>query len=89
MKRLIINADDFGYYEGVVQGIIDLHQAGVVTSTSCMTNMPAWSQAAAYLREHPGLGTGVHLVFNRGKPVLPPAEVPALMGDDGHFLESF
>ena len=87
MKRLIINADDFGYNEGVVQGIIDLHQAGRVTSTSCMTNMPAWHRAAAYLREHPGLGAGVHLVFNEGKPVLSLEQVPALVGHDGSFLD--
>jgi predicted glycoside hydrolase/deacetylase ChbG (UPF0249 family) len=86
MKRLIINADDFGYDEGVVRGIIDLHQAGVVTSTSCMANMPAWPQAAAYLREHSGLGAGVHLVFNEGPPVLPLERVPTLIGEDGQFL---
>jgi predicted glycoside hydrolase/deacetylase ChbG (UPF0249 family) len=85
MKRLIINADDFGYNDGVVQGIIDLHQAGLVTSTSCMTNMPAWPRAAAYLREHPELGAGVHLVFNEGKPVLSLEQVPALVGRDGKF----
>ena len=86
MKRLIINADDFGYDEGVVRGIIDLDRAGVVTSTSCMTNMPAWPQAAAYLREHNGLGAGVHLVFNEGSPVLPAEQVPALIGEDKQFL---
>lgn len=86
MKRLIINADDFGYDEGVVRGIVELHQAGLVTSTSCMTNMPAWPQAAAYLREHPELGAGVHLVFNEGQPVLPTAQVPALVGADRLFL---
>jgi predicted glycoside hydrolase/deacetylase ChbG (UPF0249 family) len=86
MKRLIINADDFGYDEGVVRGIIDLHKAGLVISTSCMTNMPAWPQAAAYLREHPGLGAGVHLVFNEGQSVLPAAQVPALVGRDDQFL---
>jgi len=86
MKRLIINADDFGYNEGVVRGIINLKQAGVVTSTSCMTNMPAWPQAAAYLREHNDLGAGVHLVFNEGRPVLPVEQVPALVGEDGQFL---
>ena len=86
MKRLIINADDFGYDEGVVRAIVELHQAGLVTSTSCMTNMPAWPQAAAYLREHPELGAGVHLVFNDGRPVLPTEQVPALVGNDGRFL---
>ncbi len=75
MKRLIINADDFGHDEGVVRGIIDCHRAGAISSTSCMTNMPAWPQAAAYLKDHPELGAGVHLVFNAGQPVLPVAQV--------------
>jgi len=86
MKRLIINADDFGKDEGVVRGIVELYEVGVVSSTSCMTNMPAWPQAAAYLREHPDLGAGVHLVFNDGRPVLPVEQVPALVGDEGRFL---
>lgn len=87
MKRLVINADDFGYDEGVVRGIVELHQAGRLASTSCMTNMPAWSQAAAYLREHAELGAGVHLVFNEGKPVLPVEQVSTLVGKDGQFLD--
>jgi predicted glycoside hydrolase/deacetylase ChbG (UPF0249 family) len=86
MKRLIINADDLGYDNGVVKGILDLHRAGLITSTSCMTNMPAWHLAAATLREQPDLGAGVHLVMNEGHPVLPAKRVPALIGADGRFL---
>ncbi len=86
MKRLIINADDLGYDNGVVRAILDLHRAGLVTSTSSMTNMPAWHLAAAYLREHADLGAGVHLVMNEGRPVLPAERVPALVGPDGRFL---
>lgn len=87
MKKLIINADDFGIDDAVGRGIADLHQAGIITSTSCMTNMPAWPQAAAYLRAHPELGAGVHLVMNAGRPVLPADQVPALLGPDGRFLD--
>jgi predicted glycoside hydrolase/deacetylase ChbG (UPF0249 family) len=87
MKRLIINADDLGCDNGVVRGIIDLHRAGLVSSTSCMTNMPAWPLAAAYLRDHPDLGAGVHLVMNEGFPVLPAERVPALVGVDRRFLQ--
>jgi hypothetical protein len=86
VKRLIINADDFGYSEAVVRGIIDCHQAGVISSTSCMTNMPVWPQAAAYLRDHPELGAGVHLVFNEGRPLSTPSRVPALIDAEGRFL---
>ena len=44
-KYLIINADDLGLAPGVNQAIIDLHQAGVVTSTSVMVNMPGFNDA--------------------------------------------
>lgn len=87
MKRLIINADDLGYNEGVIRAIFELFEAGLVSSTSCMTNMPAWPQAAATLREHPEFGAGVHLVMNDGHPVLPTEQVPALVNADGRFLD--
>jgi predicted glycoside hydrolase/deacetylase ChbG (UPF0249 family) len=87
MKRLIINADDMGYSNEVVRAIVDLHRANLITSTSCMTNMPAWHLAAAYLREHLDLGAGVHLVFNEGYPVLPRKQVPALVNGAGRFLD--
>jgi predicted glycoside hydrolase/deacetylase ChbG (UPF0249 family) len=86
MKRLIVNADDMGHSNGVVRGIIELHRANLITSTSCMTNMPAWDLAAAYLREHLDLGAGVHLVFNEGHPVLPKKQVPTLVNGAGQFL---
>jgi chitin disaccharide deacetylase len=87
MKRLIVNADDFGMDGGVERAIAELHGAGIVSSTSCMTNMPAWPQAAAYLRAHPELGAGVHLVMNAGRPVLPTEQVPALVDGEGRFLD--
>lgn len=86
MRTLIINGDDFGYSQGVVRAIIQCHEAGVLRSTTALVNMPAWPQAAAYLREHPGLGAGVHLVFNDGQPTLLPEQVPTLVDADGYFL---
>jgi predicted glycoside hydrolase/deacetylase ChbG (UPF0249 family) len=86
VKRLIINADDFGKDEGVVRAIIDLDRVGTISSTSCLTNMPAWPQAAAHLRDGSRIGAGVHLVFNEGSPVLPAERVRALIGNDGQFL---
>ena len=86
-KRLIINADDFGYAEGSVPAIIELYEAGVVTSTTALVNQPHWPEAAAYLREHPGLGAGVHLVMNEGQPVLPAERVPSLVDGAGQFRD--
>jgi len=86
-KRLIINADDLGYAEGTVPATIALHEAGVVTSTTAMVNQPHWPEAAAYLRNHPGLGAGVHLVMNNGHPILPPEQVPSLIDAEGRFRD--
>ena len=86
MKYLIINADDFGLNEVVVQAICELFESGLISSTSCMINKPAWPQAAAYLRRNPDFAAGVHLVFNDGYPVLPDQQVPALLRKDGQFM---
>ena len=40
VKKLIINADDFGLCDGVTFGILKAHQDGILTSTTCMMNMP-------------------------------------------------
>ena len=61
MKRLIVNADDFGISPGVNQGIIEAHERGIVTSTSLMTRWPAAAQAAEYGRAHPDFGIGLHI----------------------------
>jgi len=86
-RRLIVNGDDFGKAKGTVPAIIALYKAGVVTSTTAMVNQPHWGEAAAYLRGHPGLGAGVHLVLNDGRPVLPAEQVPSLVDADGCFRD--
>ncbi len=71
MKKLIINADDFGMCEGVSLGIIKCHTDGVLTSTTLMTNMPFAPHAVEMARMYPKLGLGIHLVATCGTPVIP------------------
>lgn len=70
MKKLIINADDFGYSRGVNFGIVDAHHLGILTSTTLMTNMPGADHAAELADQFPDLGIGVHLVLTCGRPLL-------------------
>jgi predicted glycoside hydrolase/deacetylase ChbG (UPF0249 family) len=88
-RRLIVNADDFGQPDGTVEAITALFEAGVVTSTSCMTNMSGWPRAAAVLREHADWDAGVHLVMNDGRPLLPLREVPSLVDRQGQFRDGW
>ena len=39
MKQLIVTADDFGLTPGVVAGVIDAYERGIVTATSLMVNV--------------------------------------------------
>lgn len=84
-KRLIINADDFGWTRGITDGILRAHTRGVVTSTSLLANQHASEYAIEQLRTAPHLGVGIHLNLCSGMPVLPPAQVPSLVGRDGSF----
>lgn len=50
-----------------------------------MVGAPAAADAVARARRLPHLHVGLHVVLVDGRPVLPPAEIPALIGADGQF----
>ncbi len=83
--RLILNADDFGMSRGITDGIILAHRYGFLTSTSLMPNMPAAEYALDRAAQFPHLGIGVHLNICAGRPILPPEEIPSLVGANGRF----
>ena len=87
MKRLIINADDYGWTPSISRGIREAHLNGVVTSTTCVMNMPRTAyDIALAVQEAPRLGLGVHLVLTMGRPMLPAEAVPSLVDENGnHF----
>jgi predicted glycoside hydrolase/deacetylase ChbG (UPF0249 family) len=87
VKKLIVNADDYGRSAGVSRGILHAHRQGIVTSTTVMVNQP---NARAHLDEAlacPELGIGLHLVFSSWRPVLPPETIPGLVDRDGRFFD--
>jgi len=85
VKRLIVNADDFGRSAGVDRGIIRAHRDGIVTSATLMTNAPLAEDAGALARATPTLDVGVHLVLTYARPLTDPARIPSLVRADGSF----
>lgn len=61
MRRLIVNADDFGLSAGVNAGIVQAHESGIVTSTSLMVHHGGAAAAAQLARALPSLGVGLHV----------------------------
>ncbi|MFI5245669.1 MAG: carbohydrate deacetylase [Gemmatimonadales bacterium] len=70
-RRLIVNADDFGFTPGVTAGILEAHAAGTVTSTSMMVRCAGWDKAVRQSRATPTLGVGLHLNLLVGAPLVP------------------
>ena len=84
-KYLIINADDLGLAPGINRAVINLHQAGVVTSTSLMVNMPGFNDAVNRVRHAPTLGVGLHFNLSEGSPIAPANWIPSLVNYKGEF----
>jgi len=82
LRRLIINADDFGLTSGVNRAILEGHQTGVITSATLMANSRAFDEAVAFAKSDPTLAVGCHVVLVDGVPVSDLSDIPSLLGSD-------
>lgn len=86
MKRLIVNADDYGLSARVDDGILRAHESGIVTSTSVLACIPhAPSEIVRAKARCPELALGVHLCLTDLVPLSPANEIPTLLGSNGCF----
>jgi hopanoid biosynthesis associated protein HpnK len=88
MKKLIVNADDFGLTEGVNRAIIECHKSGILTSTTLMANGMAFDSAVAASSAATSLGIGIHLNLTQGPPVSSASRVPSIVTSEGSFYPS-
>lgn len=88
MRRLIVNADDFGLSPGVNRAVEQAWQHGILTQASLMPGGDAFDEAVTIAKRNPGLQVGLHLTLVQGRPVLPPEQVPGLVGANGCFPDN-
>ncbi len=84
-RRLIVCADDFGRDVAINEAVEAGFRDGILSSASLMVGAPAAADAVERAHRLPGLRVGLHLVLIDGSPVLPPEEIPGLVGADGRF----
>lgn len=82
MRRLIVNADDFGMTPGVSAGILAAHRHGIVTSTTALVTAPIDRKTVAAARDS-GLGIGLHVNFTLGTPLT---RGRSLVDGEGRFI---
>jgi predicted glycoside hydrolase/deacetylase ChbG (UPF0249 family) len=85
-KKLICNADDFGFGAAISDAIVAAHKHGIVSSTTLMANMPAAIYAIELARQCRSLGVGIHFNLTEGSPLVGSAAVPNLVNEMGMFL---
>ncbi len=78
MRRLIVNADDFGRSASINQAVVRAHREGILTTASLMVNEPFCEEAIRLARENPRLGVGLHLALVCGASALSTREIPKL-----------
>src|SRR5476651_43085 len=88
VRRLIVNADDFGLSHSVNEAVIRAHREGILTTASLMVNGSGFDEAVKLAKENPKLGVGLHLTLLQGHSALPPGKIPGLVNSRGEFSES-
>jgi len=88
MRRLIVNADDFGRSSSINEAVIRAHREGILTTASLMVNEPGAAEAIELAKANPGLGVGLHLALVCGKPALTPQRIPHLVNGAGQFPDN-
>jgi hypothetical protein len=82
VRRLIVNADDFGLTRGVSEGILAAHRHGIVTSTTALVTRPIDADLCRRAADS-GVGIGLHVNLTLGMPLTGPS---SLTGPDRRFV---
>lgn len=86
LRYIIINADDFGRHAEINRAVEEGLVHGCLRSATVMPGGAAFAGAIDIARRHEELGLGVHFMLVDGHPILPPEEIPSLVGSEGDFL---
>lgn len=85
MKRLIVNADDFGRHELINRAVERAFNDGCLKSATLMAGGIAFDDAVKLSKQLKNFGVGIHFTLANGNPILPPKEIPSLVTAEGIF----
>jgi chitin disaccharide deacetylase len=86
VRRLIINADDFGLTAGVNRAIVEAGRCAAITSATIMANAQRFQEAVDSAKNLPGLKTGCHVVLIDGQAIT--GNLGSLTDNAGRFRSS-
>ncbi|MDR3343410.1 MAG: ChbG/HpnK family deacetylase [Treponema sp.] len=89
MKKIIVNADDFGISEGVNKAVATGYSGGIINSTSIMINLPDAASAVELIKDLKDLNVGLHVNLTNGNAVSPSGIIPLLADSQGRLKNGF
>lgn len=84
-RRLIINADDFGWDSDATQAILTLAENHKITSTTIIANTVR-AKDLYPLNRLKHISTGIHINLISGYPLSSPERIPSLIDKNGQFF---
>ena len=89
MKRLIVNADDFGRTPGINEGTLEAYVMGIVTSTTVMILESAAEEGLRMARAAtPDLALGLHFAITGGRACASPPDTVPHLAPEGRFVRN-
>ncbi|TLP79265.1 ChbG/HpnK family deacetylase [Maribacter sp. ACAM166] len=88
---LVVRGDDMGFCDAANQASIHAYKKGIMKSIEVIVPAPKFYEAAALLRENPGLDVGVHLCLTSEWDNYkwgPLTNAPSLVDSNGYFVST-
>lgn len=89
MKKIILNADDFGRHTKINEAVKKSVEQGALRSATLMATGAAFDDAVKVAKSTTALGVGLHLTLVDDTPLSPKESIPTLVDKDGKFYPNY
>lgn len=87
LKKLILNADDYGWDTDATQGILQLLKAEKIHNVSILSNHSSYDELKAIQHYSSTISCGLHICLNEGTPLLKSSS-SSIQNENGNFYTS-
>lgn len=87
--KILVQSDDYGFTKGVVDGMCDAFENGIITATGLFANMPICDYAVQRIKNYPHICLGIDINVTSGPSVSDPEALPTLVNQKtGWFIQT-
>ena len=84
--KLLVQSDDYGFTKGIVDGMCDAFENGIITSVGLFANMPCREYAVKRIKDYPHICFGIDINVVSGPSVADPKLLPTLVNPETNMF---